>query len=95
MSNRQAYVEKIKAKIDEWSAEIDKIEAKARGAEADQKIKYEQQLSEMRMQREKARDKMHEISASSEDAWETLKDGMESAWGNVSKAFRDAANKFK
>mgnify|MGYP000314631334 CR=1 FL=1 len=95
MSNRDAYIEKMKARIDEWNADIAKLEARARQAEADMKIKYEEQLETMRQQREHAREKMHEIQHASEEAWESLRHGMESAWDSMTKAFRDAADRFK
>ena len=37
---RDAYVQKLKAKMDEWNAEIDKLAAKADQADAETKIKY-------------------------------------------------------
>lgn len=95
MSNRDAYVEKMKAKIDEWNADIEKMEAKARGAEADAKIKYSEQLTAMRQHRDEARARMRELQVASEDAWERIRDGMESAWASMSKGFRDAADRFK
>jgi hypothetical protein len=48
MSNRDAYVRKLKAKLDEWNAEIDKLQAKAELAEAEAKIEYEKQLADLR-----------------------------------------------
>lgn len=95
MGERDAYIEKMKAKIDEWSADIDKFEAKARGAKADVKIKYEEQLAAMRGEREKARAKLRELQDASEDAWERLRQGAESAWTSMAKAFKDAAERFR
>jgi predicted nucleic acid-binding Zn-ribbon protein len=95
MSSREAYAQKMKAKIDEWNADIEKFEARTRQAEAGMKVKYEEQLAAMRQQREHAREKMRELEAASEDAWESLRHGMESAWDSMSKAFRDAADRFK
>jgi chromosome segregation ATPase len=95
MSKREAYVQKMKARIDEWSADIERLEARARGAEADMKIKYQEQLAAMRQQREQAREKMRELEDASEDAWERLREGMESAWERMSKAFKDAADRFR
>lgn len=37
---RDAYVQKMKAKLDEWNSEIDRIEAKVDQAEAESKIEY-------------------------------------------------------
>ena len=34
MSMKEAYEQKLQAQLDEWSAEIDKLKAKADGAEA-------------------------------------------------------------
>ena len=34
-TTRDAYVQKVKAKLDEWNAEIDRLEAQARQKEAD------------------------------------------------------------
>ncbi len=47
MSKKDAYVEKTKAQIDEWNAEIDKLQAVMRKADADAKIKYEKQIHEL------------------------------------------------
>ncbi|MGJ7457802.1 hypothetical protein ACR80S_01110 [Halomonas sp. MA07-2] len=43
MSNREAYEQKLKAKLDEWLADIDKVRAKARGAKADARIEREKE----------------------------------------------------
>lgn len=45
MSEKDAYVEKMKAKLDEWNAEIDKLQAKAKQAEADAEIQYNDEIS--------------------------------------------------
>ena len=38
MTKRQAYTDKMKAKLDEWNPGIDKSEAQARSTEADTQI---------------------------------------------------------
>ena len=48
MTDRSAYVDKMKAKVDEWTADIEKMQAKAKGAQADARIEYGKQLDEMR-----------------------------------------------
>ena len=44
MSERDVYVEKTKAMLDQWNAEIDKTKAKIDEAAADSKIRYQKQL---------------------------------------------------
>ena len=48
MKDRDLYVAKLKAKLDEWNAGIDKYEAQVREAQADAKIRYERQLAELK-----------------------------------------------
>ena len=50
--DRDIFIQQTKAKLDEWNAEIAKQEALMRGAEADMKQKYRDQLDEMREQRD-------------------------------------------
>ena len=60
MSDRTAYIKKMKAKLDEWNADIAKLEAKADGAEADMKIKYNEKIDALKEQREEAAAKLME-----------------------------------
>lgn len=85
--NQGACTEKLKAQLDEWHADLDKLDAKARGASADAKIKHEEEVSSLRQQRDAAKEKLAEIQSSSEDAWEHLKEGAESAWADLKEAF--------
>jgi hypothetical protein len=39
--------------------------------------------------------KLSQLSEASDDAWESLKDGVESAWDTLRSAFGDAASKLK
>jgi len=48
MSMKQAYVEKVQARLNEWDAEIEKLKARAEEAEADAKITYYQQIEALR-----------------------------------------------
>jgi SMC interacting uncharacterized protein involved in chromosome segregation len=52
MHDRDAYVQKMKAKLDEWNAELEKLSAKADVAEANAKLKYNEQIKMLRKQRD-------------------------------------------
>ena len=66
MTDRSAYVDKMKAKVDEWTADIEKMQAKAKGAQADARIEYDKQLAEMRKQRDEAQVKIKEAQEASD-----------------------------
>ena len=95
MSTRDEYVEKIKAKLDQWNAEIDKMQAKAREADADEKIERQKQVDEMRRQRDDAEVRLKELQEASDDAWTDMKSGFDRAWTSLSTAFENAMSRFK
>ena len=95
MSDRDAYIQKMKAKLDEWTADIAKLEAKADGAEADMKIKYNEKIDALKEQREEAAAKLMEVRNASEEAWEDIKVGLENAWDSMGNAVKSALSKFK
>jgi chromosome segregation ATPase len=95
MKDRDIYVAKLKAKLDEWNAGIDKYEAQVREAQADAKIRYERQLAELKDKRDEAEAKLRALQLASTDAWETLRQGAEAAWHDMAQAFSKAAERFR
>lgn len=95
MSEKNQYIEKAKARIAQWDAEIDKMKAKTDEAEADAKIEYQKQLDEMRTQRDKANARLTELRNASDDAWEDMMSGFVKAWDDISNAFTNAASRYK
>ena len=95
MSMKESYQKKLQAQLDEWSAEIDKLKAKADGAEADAKLEYYKQIEELRSMQAAANEKLAELKEAKDDAWEDLKAGMDSAWGSLGNALKSARSRFK
>ena len=95
MSMKKAYQNKLQAQLDEWSAEIDKLKAKADRAEADAQLEYYKEIGELRSMQKEASSKLLELKNSSDDAWEDLKAGMDSSWNMVGNALKSAASRFK
>ena len=93
--NRDAYVEKMKAKLDEWNAEIDKLEAKARQAEADARIGYHKQIDTLKEKRTNLSKRFDDLRQSGESAWKDMKSGVELAANSLSEALRSAQSRFK
>jgi hypothetical protein len=88
---KDAYVKKLKAKIDEWNAEIDKLAAKAEQAEADSKIAYHERLDDLRTKRKDMEDKMAALQQAGEGSWQGLKQGLEQSWD----VFRESLTRAK
>ena len=95
MKTKEAYVQKLHAKIDEWNADIDRLKAKADQVEADSKIEYQKQIQALKNNRDEIEKKISEISRSGENAWEDLKAGADLAWEAMNEAIKSATSRFK
>ncbi len=94
MSLKDTYIEKIQAKLDQWSAELDKLEAKARDAKADVKVSLQGHIDVLSQKRDDAKAKLKEIRQSSNGAWEDLKEGAEGAFDSLREAINKAKSHF-
>jgi lipid II:glycine glycyltransferase (peptidoglycan interpeptide bridge formation enzyme) len=92
--NRDEYVQKLKAQLDQWNAEAAKWETKARAAEHEMKAQYERQLALYHQRRDEGMQKMKEIQAASSEAWMDLMRGADDAWKRMQDAFIQAKSKF-
>ena len=94
-AKKDAYVEKLKAQLDEWNADIDKLAAKAAQAEAEAKIEYQNQLDDLRAKRDDVGDKLSAMQQAGEGAWEDLKEGLENSWEILKMSFSKAKSEFE
>ena len=95
MNEKELYQQKKQAQLDEWKAEVDKLKAKASGVSADAQLELNKEIEALEGKIEEGKTKLAEIANASEDAWESIKDGVEFAWDSMKSAFSDVAAKFK
>jgi predicted nucleic acid-binding Zn-ribbon protein len=94
MSDKELYRQKMQAELDQWQAEVDKLKARASGASAEAQLGMNKQIKALESNIEEGKAKLAEVAQASDAAWETLKEGFESAWGSVRVAFSEASSKF-
>lgn len=92
--NRDEYVEKLKAQIDRWNAEMAKLEAHAREGQANLKTEYAAQLEQFRKRHDDAISEMRRIQGASLDAWQELVRGADAALKSMQDAFGKARASF-
>ncbi len=68
MQDRDVYVEKMKAKLDEWNKDIDRLEAQAEGLKADAQTRFQHQLDELKTVRDETIQRIHAMQNASVDA---------------------------
>ncbi len=71
------------------------LAAKADQAQADAKVKYQEEIKKLKAKLNETQGRLHQVKASSGEAWETLKDGTEKAWGELRGALDGALAKFR
>lgn len=94
MSTKQAYVDKIQARLNEWDAEIEQLKARAAHAGAAARIASERQLDMLREEQREAQAKLDDLRAAGDDAWQDMKTGVEQAWSSLEEAARSAKARF-
>jgi hypothetical protein len=85
-TDRDAYVRKMEARIDQANAEIEKLKAKADEAGADAEIQYDETLDKLRRQREKAETELDELRIAGEDKLADIRNRMEAIWSEFDAA---------
>jgi uncharacterized coiled-coil DUF342 family protein len=95
MSNRDEYIRKMQAKLEEWNAEIDTLTAKAGKVTADVRNEYNEQIESLKTKQEAAKQKIEELQQAGDSAWGDLKSGIELAWTAMGEAIDSARSRFK
>jgi len=91
MSNRDAYVAKMKSQLDALNLQIDEAEAGARAAKQEARETYREEMAKLRAQSRLASAKLEDMKAAGEDSWKTLVAEME----KIRDAFKHSFSDFK
>ena len=94
MTTRSEYVEKAKARLDRWDAQIQEMEARIAEAEADSKAAYKAQLDDMKSKRDEAQHLVEQLQTSSGEAWDDLSASAEASWKELKQGFEKAMQRF-
>jgi hypothetical protein len=95
MVEKDAYVQKLHAKIDEWNAEIDKLKAKGDLVKAEKRAEYEKELEALRAKRIELKEKASQLGGAGENAWKDLKAGVDGALKSLESALNAAKSRFR
>jgi ribosome recycling factor len=91
MSNRSAYIAKMKLQLDELNASMNKLETKAQEVKDEARDMYREEMRKLRHQSKLALAKLEEVKAAGEDSWETMTTEME----KVREAFTHSFHYFR
>jgi predicted nuclease with TOPRIM domain len=94
MTAREIFVEELKTKLDEWNAEVDRLESKTEVIDAQYRARYRAAIQEIKGKVQQIERKLTVIRNSSTDAWEDLKAGVEGAWKDFEASLKQAKERF-
>jgi len=95
LENKEAYLEKLQAKLEEWTGEIDRLKAKAAGANIDLRNEIETRVGDLEGRRQKVEHRMQQLREFSEKSQEDIMDLLRQAWDDLGYAVQAAKEKFK
>jgi len=90
----QAFREQTEIRLSEFGKDIDQLQAKTERLAGDAKAKAEQELTVLRQKRDEISEKLKELGSSSENAWEQLKSGVDTAMEDLGNAYKKVAAEF-
>lgn len=95
ISQKDAYVEKLEARLDQVKAQIAQLEARGREVEADAKVKIQRKVEDLRGRRESMVDTMNEIKQASGESWRALREGVEKALTSLTEGLSEAKERIE
>lgn len=95
MNEKEIYRQKKQAQLDEWRADVDKLKAKSSQARADAQLELNKKIEELEGKMEEGKARLAELEEASDDAWDSIKRGVESAWESIDTALKGAVAQFK
>lgn len=94
MNEKELYQQKLKAQLNEWQADIDKLKAKMAGASVGAKMELNPHINMLESKLSEGGSKLEELEKATEETWETFKESLEEAWKSITAEFEDAYKKF-
>ncbi len=95
MKTKEIYKKKLQAQLDEWSAQVDKIKARASDLNADAQLKIKDNVAMLKAKINEGKNKLSKLDDASEENWESVKRNVESTWDSLKKSIDDFVTKFK
>ncbi len=92
---RDAYVAKMKTKLDKWNSKIDRLDTETREASSDKKVELSNRVASLQAKRSEVKEKIEAILHAGDDTWKELRSGVESSWRVLDEAAHSAIADFK
>ena len=93
MEEKKSYEVRLEEQLKQLAASIDKLAEKVGKAGGDLRVKYNEQVNELKKNLSSANVKFTEMKGTSGEAWAEMKVGFEKAFEALKEAFKNASSK--
>ena len=83
MKEQEAYKAKMALQLNEWSGQIDALEASIKKAHAEIRLRRAEEMHELRAKRNLASEKMRELDKASGEAWGRTRNKADKIWADL------------
>lgn len=94
MKSREEYIQFLHRKLDEWNAEIDRLAGLKDQVEEESRAELQTQIDSLKQKRTGIEQQIREITATSAEAWDDMKSGLDLAWEAMNSAVQSAVSRF-
>ena len=95
MEGRREYLDTLERRIDEWSARVEALEARAADADPLAKADVEEGIDELWRRLDEARDAHGQLAEADESAWTRCRSALDQTWSEVEDAYSDLQRTLK
>jgi hypothetical protein len=88
---KELYEQKMRLCLDQWRTELDRLKAKAQVAGPDAQPKLNRQIAEFDIKLHEGETRLSALTETSDDNWESMKEGLKAAWESLTEAFMKAS----
>ncbi|OGR26853.1 MAG: hypothetical protein A2X79_06075 [Desulfuromonadaceae bacterium GWB2_53_15] len=95
MDKKEDYLKKLEAQLKEWKAKIDTLETKTSMVSAEARAELMREIEGLRSKKAVYKEKWSELQKAGGEAWDTTKEGVEKAAGELKQALDKVVARFK
>jgi len=95
VGEKERYQQELRTQLDAWKKDVAKLKSISSRISVDARAAMQQHIAALESRIEECELKLSEIAGASEEAWTSMREGVESSWSVLKKALGDAAQKFK
>ena len=92
MEKMQENLGLLESQLKQWGAKLDEFVARADRAGTTARIDNRRRIDDLKAKCQAAQSKLDEVRTAGSEKWDTLRAGVESAWGELEIAFKKLSN---